>query len=264
MKKYGLIGRNLGHSMSKIIHDQLFALSGRQAQYDIYDVDSVQEFLAVSSDVIGYNVTIPYKEEIFKLLDNLHCNAEMYRSVNCVDCNGVGYNTDVDGFRQSVEQVIMGYDVKALILGFGGVGKMIAKQFDASKLTIAIRNIDEAKCHEIFSLIGDNVKIVDFNNIPIEEYEIIINATPIGMFPNVDACPVPCEVISYASVVYDTIYNPISTKLINRARDCGVTAKSGLDMLVYQAAVAHKYWYGAVFNKKDIDDIVINIGQMLS
>ena len=259
MKKYGIVGSSLGHSMSPFIHKALFALSGREVSYDVYEVDSISSFNLNNPDMTGYNITIPHKVDAYHNASSIHESALPYGAVNCVDCNGVGYNTDVAGFRMSVLEIIENFDIKVLLLGFGGVGKMVAKQFNPSKLTIAIRNTSLDRLTEVYELVGNGVRVVGLDSIPLEEYDLVVNSTPIGMYPNAGVSPVSDSVISRCSAVYDMVYNPLETKFIIQGNNHNAKVKGGIDMLVYQAVVAHKYWYGAEFDMVDVEKIVIDV-----
>lgn len=263
MEKYGILGGKLPHSMSPFIHNRLFALSGKSVEYNVYEYDSVEQFLRENSDLAGYNVTIPHKENIFRLCDSLDDSAKLYHAVNCVDSNGCGYNTDVDGYRLSVSKLESTFCGDTLLLGLGGVGKMIAKQYNPSKLTVAVRNLTEVKKADIHSFLGGEVSVVDIDNIPNVEYDLIVNATPVGMYPNIDCSPINKSIVMHAKAVYDTIYNPLETKLLTIAKECGVPCKNGIDMLVYQAVVAHKYWYGAEFDSVSVEQIIADLTEYL-
>lgn len=259
MEKYCLLGKKLSHSMSPFIHKELFKLSKKEGVYELLELEDLENFNQVIKDYNSFNVTIPYKESIYKMCDRIDESAIPYKAVNCVDKNRKGYNTDVDGFRKSVESIISSYDIKVLLLGFGGVGKMIAKQFNSEKLTIAIRNITDEKLKDIQSFLGDSVSIVDIEKDIVGKFDLIVNATPIGMYPNVDFSPIPMSVVKNAKAVYDTIYNPYQTKLLSYAKECIIPYKCGLDMLVYQAVVSHEYWYGAKFSNEDIKVLITKV-----
>ena len=252
MEKYCLLGKKLSHSMSPFIHNELFNLSKKEGVYELLELENLDNFNQIIEKYNSFNVTIPYKECVYKLCDSIDKSAIPYRAVNCVDKNRKGYNTDVDGFRKSVESIISSYDIKVLLLGFGGVGKMIAKQFNSEKLTIAIRNITDEKIKDIKSFLGNGVTIVDIEKNILGNFDLIVNATPIGMYPNVDFSPIPMSVVKNSKAVYDTIYNPYQTKLLEYAKECNIPYKCGLDMLVYQAVVSHEYWYCAKFSSEDI------------
>ncbi len=254
MEKYGLLGKKLGHSLSPYIHNKLFELSGVHAEYKLYETDNVNDFVK-SSNLDGFNVTIPYKKDVFNLCDNIHKSAKNLGVVNCVDRNFMGFNTDVYGYTKSVSEIENDFTCRVLLLGCGGVGSMIAKQYEPSNLCIAIRNLTDSKIKDIKCQFGE-VKVVDIQNIPNQKFDLIVNSTPVGMFPDINSSPIEKEVIRNAKSVYDTIYNPYETKLLKYATECGCKGKNGLDMLVLQAVKSHEYWYGAKFEEKDIKDII--------
>lgn len=255
MNKYGLLGKKLGHSLSPFIHNILFEISGVKAEYKLYETDNVQEFVKCNK-LDGFNVTIPYKKDVFELCSKIDKSANNLEVVNCVDSNLIGYNTDVYGYKKSVSDVQNNFDCKVLLLGCGGVGSMIAKQYDSKNMHIAIRNITDEKIIQITKqYVG--AKVVDINNIPHEKYDLICNSTPVGMYPDINLSPVSQDIVANAIAVYDTIYNPYNTKLLQYAKQCGVKNKNGLDMLVYQAAKSHEYWYGGQFEEQDIQKIIV-------
>ncbi len=254
MKKYGLLGKKLGHSLSPFIHNILFEINGIKAEYKLYETDNVSDF--VKNNVLdGFNVTIPYKKDIIDLCNNLHSSAAISGAVNCVDKYLNGYNTDVYGYRKSVAELQSSFDGKVLLLGCGGVGSMIAKQYNNNNLYIAIRNATKDRIESLKKQF-EGATIVDIENIPCENFDLICNSTPVGMFPNIDNSPIDKTIVSGAKAVYDTIYNPYTTKLLSIAQDCGVKYKNGLDMLVYQAAKSHEYWYGGTFCDSDLHKII--------
>lgn len=266
MDKYGLIGHPLGHSMSPLIHKRLFALSGiSDFSYELIDI--APEELASKGDMLrelkGFNITIPHKTAIIPMTDGLAESALRYNSVNCISCdNGVmtGYNTDCDGFLRSAECLPLNGNV--LLLGCGGVGRMLAIEtaLHGGDLTIAVIPPDVknaqlvmaeilAKCSEA------SVRIIDISEIS-GEYDLLINATPVGMYPKTDACAVPDSVIESCGSFFDVIYNPTETLLMKKARALGRTAVGGAAMLVYQAVKAHEIWYGGSFDPEDISGII--------
>ncbi len=133
---------------------------------------------------------------------------------------------------------------------------MIAKQYEPCNLWIAIRNLTDSKIQDIKRQFGE-VKVIDIQNISNEKFNLIVNSTPVGMFPDVNSSPIEKEVIQNAKSVYDTIYNPYETKLLKYAKECGCKSKNGLDMLVLQAVKSHEYWYDGKFEEKDIKDIIL-------
>lgn len=251
MKKYGLLGKKLGHSLSPFIHNKLFEISGVNAEYKLYETDDIKSFVT-SNCLDGFNITIPYKKDMFKLCTSLHESASSLGVVNCVDSKLSGYNTDVYGYRQSIKQ-LADFEGKVLLLGCGGVGSMIAKQYKEDNLWIAVRNL--ASKYEDIKNQFPNAHIVDYNDVPNIKFDLICNSTPVGMYPDINNSPIGIEVVSRAKAVYDTIYNPYQTKLLKYAQGLGIKYKNGLEMLVLQAAKSHEYWYGGKFSDSDIASI---------
>lgn len=269
MDKYGLIGHPLGHSMSPLIHNKLFALSGIE-DYSYELIDIAPEKLAESEDMLrelkGFNITIPHKTAIIPMTDKLGESAKRYNSVNCVsNDNGVmtGYNTDCDGFLRSAELLPLGG--KVLLIGCGGVGRMIAIEaaLHGAELTIAVLpeavKTAQLVMAEILSKCGGaSVKICLVSEIE-GSFDLLVNATPVGMYPKIDACPVSDEIIENCLSFFDVIYNPIETLLMKKARELGRTAIGGAAMLVYQAVKAHELWYGGEFSNEDISAIIKDV-----
>lgn len=268
MDKYGLIGHPLGHSMSPLIHKKLFELSRiSDFSYDLIDIDPAD--LAGSADMLrslkGFNITIPHKTAVIPLTDELGESALRYNSVNCISNeNGrlVGYNTDCDGFLRSAE--LLPLDGNVLLLGCGGVGRMIAIEtaLHGGNLTIAVIPQDVKNAQlvmaEILAKCSAAVKIINISEIN-GKYDLLINATPVGMYPNTDAVAVSDSVIENCLSFFDVIYNPTETLLMKKARALGRTAVGGASMLVYQAVKAHEYWYGGHFAPEDISKIILDV-----
>ena len=262
MKRYGILGYPLGHTMSPPIHQALFSLYGCEADYRIFEVPPEQLASRIPElfSLDGFNITIPHKVDIRGYLDGLEEKARIYGSVNVVKCGAerIGYNTDVIGFLKSVEQLGATLSSRVLLLGCGGVGRMIAIEtaLEGGELTIAVRPsgvpLAERVVEEIRSLRpGASVRIVLIDRIT-GAYDLLVNATPAGMYPNVDASPVEETVTARISCLFDLIYNPIETKLMRLAKQHGVQVLGGMSMLVWQAAAAHEIWSGASFRQEDI------------
>ena len=269
MGKYALFGHPLGHSMSPLIHEKLFALSGKtDCTYELMDVE--QEKLVSTPGLLasfdGMNVTIPYKQEVINLIDELGESAQRYNSVNCIsnkDGKLTGYNTDCDGFVLSAGKLPM--DGKVAILGCGGVGRMIAIEVarHGGDITLAVIPQDMENAKKLTSEIlekcpGTNVVIVEISKLE-GSFDLLINATPVGMYPKVDACAVSDRVIENSGSVFDVIYNPTETLLMKKARALGKTAVGGAAMLVYQAVKAHEIWYGGKFSAEDVAKIITEV-----
>ena len=269
MNKFALIGHPLGHSMSPLIHEKLFNLSGLDdTSYELIDI--APEDIAGSRGLIeslrGLNVTIPHKQTVINLVDELAESALRYNSVNCIsNDNGrlVGYNTDCDGFLRSAELLPINGNVA--VLGCGGVGRMIAIEVarHGGNITLAVIPQDVKNAQLLMAEIlakcsGASVKIADISTLD-GSYDLLINATPVGMYPKVDACAVSDTIIENSSSVFDVIYNPTETLLMKKARAMGKTAVGGASMLVYQAVKAHEIWYGGSFAPEDISRIIADV-----
>ncbi|MCR4862491.1 MAG: shikimate dehydrogenase [Ruminococcus sp.] len=269
MNRYALIGHPLGHSMSPLIHEKLFALSGKSdCSYELIDIapEDIANSRELISSLCGLNVTIPHKQAVIGLVDKLGESAERYNSVNCIDCkNGVltGYNTDCDGFLRSAEQLPLGG--KVAILGCGGVGRMIAIEtaLHGGNITLAVIPQDLKTAQVLMAEIlskcsGASVRIVEIAQLE-GKFDLLINATPVGMYPKVDACAVSDEIIENSGSVFDVIYNPTETLLMKKARAMGKIAVGGAAMLVYQAVKAHEIWYGGSFSTEDVAKIITEV-----
>ena len=269
MDKYALIGHPLGHSMSPLIHEKLFALSGiTDYSYELIDIapEELPDKLEMLRELRGFNITIPHKTAIIPMTDSMGESALRYNSVNCIaNSNGIltGYNTDCDGFLRSAELLPLGGRV--LLLGCGGVGRMIAIEaaLHGAELTIAVIPQDLTLAQSVMAEIlskctGASVRICLVTEIS-GEFDLLVNATPVGMYPKTDACAVSDEVIENCLSFFDVIYNPTETLLMKKARALGRTAVGGAAMLVHQAVKAHELWYGGQFDPADISKIVTDV-----
>ena len=269
MNRFALIGHPLGHSMSPLIHEKLFALSGLEGtSYELIDI--APEDIAGSRELLeglrGLNVTIPHKQAVIALVDELAESAQRYNSVNCIsNMNGklTGYNTDCDGFLRSAELLPIGGNVA--ILGCGGVGRMIAIEtaLHGGSITLAvipqdIKNAQLLMAEILAKCSSASVRIADISGLD-GSFDLLINATPVGMYPKTDSCAVSDKVIENSLSVFDVIYNPTETLLMKKARAMGKTAVGGASMLVYQAVKAHEIWYGGSFAAEDISKIITDV-----
>ena len=267
MKNYRVIGYPIGHSMSPFIHKELFSIKGFSADYDKLEVapeNLSEDFDTVLKKLDGFNVTIPHKVNIIRHLDRLDASAAEYGAVNTVANLGgefVGYNTDACGFLAGLR--ICGIDLKGevLVYGYGGAARTIitealkagcevtigtTKQFYEGALPIA------AEFSEKF---GKKIKILTDEDIT-EHYDLLVNATPLGMYPKIDAMPLTEDKINLFDAVYDIVYNPEETRLLRVAKEKGKKCGGGLSMLVAQAAKAHEYFYGAEFSEDEVLEII--------
>lgn len=266
-RKYALLGETLKHTMSPPIHSRLFELKNRDFEYELVEVSAEElgDKAKYLNSLSGYNITIPHKIGIIEYIDKLDDTAKKYNSVNCVDNkNGIltGYNTDVDGFLRSLSANGGKLDGKVLLLGAGGVGRMMAIETCCAggELTMAVLPDfipqTEIVKEDILKICPDaKVRIVTLDSIN-GDYDVMINATPVGMYPKCDACVVSDEVISRTKFVFDAIYNPRETQLLKKAKAMGITAVGGMAMLVWQAVSAHEIWDGDSYTDEEVQQII--------
>lgn len=276
MEKYCLIGHPLGHSLSPQIHTRLFELSGKPAEYSLNDIspEELPQKYAFLDEFTGINVTIPHKVAIIDYCAKLSEGAKRYSSVNCVKGGEkLGCNTDVIGFTKSIEMLGASLNSKVTVIGCGGVGRMICIEaaLEGAELTIAALKSDiplaEKVVEEIKAQKPDaSVKITIIENGCLDETDggdLLINACPVGMFPKSDKMPCTEEVVEKFAFVFDVVYNPKETLLVKTAREKGKKGLNGMAMLVLQAVAAHEIWYGAKFNKSDIDKLITDMENLI-
>lgn len=221
-KKYALIGYPINHSMSAIIHKELFKISSIKADYQLMEVKPQElenDFKKKLKNLNGFNITIPHKINIIPLLNELSPKAKLFGSVNTVavrEGKMIGYNTDCEGFFRALEDANMKLEGKILICGSGGVSRMFAFEsiLAGADLTIAVREsslkaANEIK-EEIRQKLSKDCKVISLTEAK-GDYDLIINGTPVGMYPNVNACPLDEAVIKSSRAVFDAIYNPMDT-----------------------------------------------------
>ncbi|MBP3251567.1 MAG: shikimate dehydrogenase [Prevotella sp.] len=246
MDKYGLIGFPLGHSFSISYHNQRFADEGINAKYLNFEIPSIEELpqvLSQNPELKGLNVTIPYKEKVLEFLDYISPEARAIGAVNVIRVVHEGkktmlrgYNSDVIGFTQSIEPMIESYHKKALILGTGGSSKAIAYGLR----TLGIEPVMVSRYQR-----PKTIQYQDITPEVVKEYSIIVNCTPVGMFPHVDECPqLPYEALDERNILYDLIYNPDETLFMRRGAAQGASVKNGLEMLLLQAFASWEFWTG--------------------
>lgn len=243
MRKFGLIGYPLSHSFSKQYFTDKFQAEGLDAEYCNFPIESLDELDAIirnEPDLVGLNVTIPYKTAIIPLLSNLGNCAQSIQSVNTVcinrvgsDYNLLGANTDVIGFKESIESHVKGHDM-ALILGTGGAAKAAFHVLE----DLGIECECVSRTHDEGDFTYEDLTAED-----VWEHSIIVNCTPLGMYPNMDAAPdIPYESITPEHLMYDMIYNPAETVFLKHGRKRGATTINGLEMLERQAEESWKIW----------------------
>ncbi len=242
MRKFGLIGKSLKHSFSQDYFNSFFKKECiTDAEYNLYEISNISELpklLDKEKDILGFNVTMPYKEAIIPYLNHSDDIVKEIGACNCVkivDGELYGYNTDVHGFMLSIIPLIEPQHHKAIILGNGGASKAVIYALEQMSIDFKVvaRNPKTDKEIKWESLI--NKDFIDTN--------IVINTTPIGMYPNVNEFPqIPYEVFSRFHLVYDLIYNPPETQFLIKAKEYDTVTKNGFEMLNIQANKAWEIW----------------------
>ena len=245
MDKYGLIGYPLGHSFSINYFNQRFADEGINAKYmnfEIPTIDDLAEVLDSNPELKGLNVTIPYKQKVMEYLDSISPEARAIGAVNVIrvihEGNNTilkGYNSDVIGFTQSIEPMLEDCHKKALILGTGGASKAInygLKSLGLETVFVSRYRRPGTICYE------------DITPEVVKEYNVIVNCTPLGMFPKTEECPaLPYEAMDENNILYDLIYNPDETLFMKKGAERGANVKNGLEMLLLQAFASWEFWH---------------------
>ena len=242
MKQYGLIGKSLSHSFSETYFNNKFKKEGiKDSHYQLFElgrIEDIHQLLQKNPNLKGFNITIPYKEAILPYLDEMDAVVEDIGACNCVkivDGKLIGYNTDIDGFMSSFLAIMEMHHDSSIVLGNGGAAKAVIhslEQWSLDPLVVARNPKNE---HEL-----------PWNELTeemIHQHKIIINTTPVGMYPDVDECPdIPYEGIDRFHLVYDLIYNPEKTLFLKKAEAQDATIKNGMEMLEQQAETAWIIW----------------------
>ena len=246
MKKYGLIGYPLGHSFSKNFFNEKFRSENIDAEYVNFEIPTIEEFPKIinsTPNLAGINVTIPYKEKVISYLDELDKDAAAIGAVNVIKLvrnsknkiKLVGYNSDAIGFTRSIEPLLEPCHQKALILGTGGSSKAV----DCGLKHLGLQTLFVSRSRH-----NDNtVTYTELTPEIMDEYKVIVNCTPVGMYPQADVCPdIPYDCLTSQHLLYDLLYNPDTTLFMKKGEDRGATVKNGLEMLLLQAFSAWDIW----------------------
>ncbi|MFA4905712.1 MAG: shikimate dehydrogenase [Candidatus Margulisiibacteriota bacterium] len=261
MKTVALIGYPLGHSISPAMHNAAFRQLGLDFEYVPLEVSPDELAQAIEGlralHFAGFNVTVPFKEKVMPYLDDITKLAQTVGAVNCVQNQEgklVGFNTDAPGFLESLREDA-GFDPRGkdcLVIGAGGAGRAVATGLAESHAkTILIYDVLEEKARELAEYLSDNfdsdIRSLPLASIPasLTKSQLLINSSPIGMYPRTDNSPLPDGVkIHNKMMIYDLVYNPAETKLLKQAKAAGAKAVSGLGMLVRQGALAFTVFTG--------------------
>ncbi len=276
MTTYGLIGYPLGHSFSRKFFTEKFEKEGIDAQYLNFEIPSIEEFPEIiknNPELRGLNVTIPYKQQVMQYLDEISEEAKAIGAVNVVRIERpspqpspimgretmrnagnkpdglpikgdmseglrgslIGYNSDVIGFVESIRSLLKAHHKKALILGTGGASKAIRYGLE-----------EKLGMETLFVSRSAREGMITYEEVTAEvlkEYEVIVNCSPVGMYPHVDECPaLPYEAMNENHLLYDLVYNPLETLFMKKGAEQGATVKNGLEMLHLQAIASWKFW----------------------
>ncbi len=241
-RRFGLLGKDIGHSFSAGYFTARFAKDGAtDCTYENFDLPNIEQFptfIKENPDLSGLNVTIPYKEQVIPFLDSLSRKATQIGAVNVIRFtkNGKlkGYNSDYYGFEKSLQPLLQSHHQKALILGTGGASKAVAYALQRLGILYAfVSRIPSA----------NTVAYEYLNETTFDNYQIVINCTPLGTSPNVEEYPpIPYQFLTDKHIAFDLIYNPELTLFLKKAKEKGATTKNGMDMLIYQAEKAWKIW----------------------
>lgn len=242
MTKFGIIGYPLGHSFSKGFFTEKFARESIDAQYlnfEIPDVAMLPDVLRNNPELRGLNVTLPHKQAVIPLLDEMSEEAKEIGAVNVIRVrNGKlkGFNSDIIGFTNSIKPLLMPHHKKALILGTGGASKAI--RVGLNRLGIEWTYVSRSPREGM-------ITYEDITAKTLQAYTVIVNCSPVGMFPKVDAAPaIPYELLSPQHLLFDCVYNPEETLFMKKGREQGATVKNGLEMLHLQAVASWDFWNG--------------------
>ena len=240
MQKYGLIGFPLGHSFSRGFFTEKFQREGIDAQYLNFEVPDARMLLDVLKDnpeLRGLNVTLPHKTAVIPMLDELTPEAKEIGAVNVIRVRPgylKGYNSDIIGFTNSIRPLLKPHHHKALILGTGGASRAI--RVGLTKLGIEWTYVSRTPREGMLTYDDLTAEVM-------QEYTVIVNCSPVGMFPHNDDAPaIPYHLLSRNHLLYDLVYNPEQTQFMTLGEKYGATAKNGLEMLHLQALASWEFW----------------------
>ncbi|KAA6351351.1 Shikimate dehydrogenase (NADP(+)) [termite gut metagenome] len=248
MQKYGLIGKQLRHSFSCDFFNDKFRTEGINAEYINFEIPRIEDFMDIiegNPNLCGMNVTIPYKEQVIPFLDDLDEDAKAIGAINVIKITRqkgkvklMGYNSDIIGFTQSIEPLLKPHHTHALILGTGGAAKAVFHGL--KKLNVEPKFVSRTP--------GKNrLTYSDIRTKAIKEYSVIVNCTPVGMYPKEDECPdIPYDKLTPHHLLYDLLYNPNHTLFMKKGEAKGAVTQNGLEMLILQAFAAWEIWNSGV------------------
>lgn len=240
MDRYGIIGFPLGHSFSRAFFTEKFQKEHIDAEYVNFEIPSAHllpEIVRSNPHLRGLNVTLPYKEAVIPMLDSMSDEAREIGAVNVIQVREgrlKGFNSDIIGFMGSLRPLLKPWHQHALVLGTGGASRAIRVGLERLGLDWTYVSRTAAEGRLTYSALTPEV---------MEHYQVIVNCSPVGMFPKVDACPdIPYHLLSPRHLLYDLVYNPEETLFLKRGAQQGATIKNGLEMLHLQALASWEFW----------------------
>lgn len=244
MDEYGLIGYPLKHSFSKSYFNDKFESENLNAEYINFEIPTIKDFptiLKQHPNLKGMNVTIPYKEQVIPYLNELNEDARLIGAVNVIKFQKVkgktkliGYNSDIIGFKQSLEPLLQGHHQRALVLGTGGAAKAVF--YGLKQLGVVPTYVSRKKAKETLTYEELTPEVM-------ASHHVIVNCTPVGMWPDEEACPaIPYKELTDKHLLYDLLYNPNETQFMKLGKKQGASVKNGLEMLLLQAFAGWEFW----------------------
>ena len=271
VNKFGLIGGKLGHSLSPAIHQLFFEYTGKSGSYELLEteLEALPELMGrLRESFAGTNVTIPHKLHVMPLLDEIAPEAQAIGAVNTIKFThggAFGYNTDYFGFGRMLEYNDIAVTGKVCaVLGTGGAARAVVKYLadkKCAKLYLVTRDVFKVDSH--FAKIAPKIKVIDYARLDALQGDVLVNCTPVGMFPKVEAAPVSPEVSFAFDASVDLIYNPAQTLFLKQAAEAGNKAVNGLFMLVAQAVAAQEIWQGERYDSELIVRIMRELEKKL-
>lgn len=285
--RLGLLGHPLSHSLSPLVHRLLAQENGHALTYELFDIpretflpslkssgtplQALPASLEALFELDGFNITAPYKEALIPYLTLDPATAALMGAVNTVNCKTrMGYNTDCVGFVRSLGVPIEQLKT-ALIVGAGGTGRMFAYQLlkRGVAVTFLVRESSVTRAAaltvELLAQFPDACVTTELQGAQQKSirFDLLINATPVGMYPNTQACPLEREALCGVGMVFDSIYNPPETLLLKAAQELGIPTVNGLSMLVWQAAAAQEYWFSCRFTTEQVERVTRQVAAAL-
>ena len=244
---YGVLGKPIGHSLSPIMHNAAFLTTGINAVYLAFETEDLEGALKGASalGIKGMSVTIPFKSEVIPYLDEVDDLAKKIGAINTIINDGgklIGYNTDALGALKALEDKIELSGKTCLIIGAGGAARAIGFILKQSGVRLNITNRTVRRGEELSGSLG--CPFVPLREVEGIQVDLLIQTTPVGMFPHIDRCLVQEHILEEGMVVMDIIYNPLETRLLKMAKVCGCVTVSGLKMFINQGAEQFRLWTG--------------------